>query len=87
MDAIGIKEFEHYGHGVSALRDIEEGDSIVKVPRKLMITSDTIMESPLSEYQVKTTPLNEVFMCKQEGVVLISSPRKTFLMIWFNVFA
>lgn len=47
MDAIGIKEFEGYGYGVSAEQDIEEGDPIVKVPRKLMITSDTIMDSPL----------------------------------------
>ncbi|KAI5739714.1 hypothetical protein M8J77_022488 [Diaphorina citri] len=47
MDSIGIKEFDQYGYGVCALLDINEGAPIVKVPRQLMITSDTIMESPL----------------------------------------
>ncbi|KAL1459873.1 hypothetical protein WDU94_011824 [Cyamophila willieti] len=54
MDSIGISQFEGYGYGVCATKDIVEGDPIVKVPRKLMITSDTIMESPLSELIIKT---------------------------------
>lgn len=44
---VGIQEFPDHGLGLVALKDISEGDLMIAVPRKLMITSETIQSSKL----------------------------------------
>uniref|UniRef100_A0A0B7BBI2 protein-histidine N-methyltransferase n=1 Tax=Arion vulgaris TaxID=1028688 RepID=A0A0B7BBI2_9EUPU len=45
--AVEIVEFEGYGFGLKAAQDFKEGDRLLCIPRKLMMTVDTANESAL----------------------------------------
>lgn len=42
-----IAEFPEYGYGLQATDEIKQGDIVISVPRKLMMSVDCISGSPM----------------------------------------
>lgn len=49
IDGVEIGEFDGYGFGLKAAKDIKEGDLLICVPRKLMLTTEFARTSELGE--------------------------------------
>lgn len=47
IEGVELGEFDGYGYGLKALRDVKEGDFMISVPRKLMMTTDLARNSEL----------------------------------------
>lgn len=50
VNGVGVAEFYGQGLGLVALRDVGEGDLMIAVPRRLMITAESIKTSKLGKY-------------------------------------
>lgn len=47
VNGVKIVSFANYEWGLQAVRDLEEGEMIIAVPRKLMVTAELIQDSYL----------------------------------------
>lgn len=47
IEGVELAEFEDYGYGLKASKDVKESDFMISVPRKLMMTTDLAKESEL----------------------------------------
>lgn len=56
IDGVEIGEFDGYGYGLKAVKDIKEGDLLICVPRKLMMTTEFARTSEL-EFLCKNDPM------------------------------
>ncbi|KAF6211838.1 hypothetical protein GE061_012354 [Apolygus lucorum] len=56
IDGVEIKEMEDFGYGICATRDFAEGEFIISVPRKLMMTTESAMKSEL-DYHIRNDPM------------------------------
>jgi histone-lysine N-methyltransferase SETD3 len=50
MDGVSVQQFDGYGLGLLAEQDFEEGDLMLAVPRKLMLSVETARFSELGKY-------------------------------------
>ncbi|XP_054264332.1 actin-histidine N-methyltransferase-like [Macrosteles quadrilineatus] len=60
VQGVGITEFPGHGLGLVALRDVSEGEVIVAVPRKLMITAESVQASKLGYLLANETMLKHM---------------------------
>ncbi|XP_014287152.1 actin-histidine N-methyltransferase isoform X1 [Halyomorpha halys] len=56
IEGVELAQFEDYGYGLKAINEVKEGDFMISVPRKLMMTTDLARKSEL-EYLVKNDTL------------------------------
>lgn len=47
INGVKIRWFEGYGHGIEAEKDFAQGDLLIAVPRKVMLTTENIENSLL----------------------------------------
>lgn len=47
INGIKIVSFTNYEWGLQAVRDLAEGEMIIAIPRKLMVTAESIQDSLL----------------------------------------
>ena len=52
-DGLRIAEYPDLDFGIEAVKDFKEGDMMIAVPRKVMLTVENIQQSPLSELSKK----------------------------------
>ncbi|XP_046664621.1 actin-histidine N-methyltransferase [Homalodisca vitripennis] len=60
VNGVGIQEFHGQGQGLVALRDVSVGEMMVAVPRRLMITVETIQSSKLGYLLANETMLKHM---------------------------
>jgi protein-histidine N-methyltransferase len=52
FDGVEISTFESYGLGLRADRNFEEGNMLMAIPRKIMLTLENARVSELGEYRI-----------------------------------
>ena len=50
FDGVKIKLFEGYGYGIEAEKNFAQGDLLIAVPRKVMLTTENIEDSLLGMF-------------------------------------
>lgn len=65
IEGIELAEFDGYGYGLKAIRDVKDGDFMISVPRKLMMTTDLARNSEL-EYLVR----NDTLLMHMPNIIL-----------------
>lgn len=52
INGVGVAQFPNYGYGLQAKRDLAEGEMMIAVPRRVMITHENIESSLLGKFTV-----------------------------------
>ncbi|BET00936.1 Rubisco LSMT substrate-Hypothetical protein [Nesidiocoris tenuis] len=56
IEGVEIREMDNFDYGISAMKDFAEGDLIISVPRKLMMSTESAEKSELGHLS-KTDPM------------------------------
>lgn len=51
INGVEVHQFENFGYGMKANRNVTLGDTLVTIPRSLMMTEENIKSSPLCKIQ------------------------------------
>jgi len=52
INGVKITRFEGYGHGIEAEKNFAQGDLLIAVPRKVMLTTENIEDSLLGIFLI-----------------------------------